>query len=93
MTLDEFAITTKRVIADNGFEEYLPTVIYPSRCHIKTLVGLPREVEPEKPVLKWAASEAGNGEEFLVAFKVDKSHFKVIRCIGAYSEDETYPIA
>ena len=92
MTLDEFATMTRRVIANNGLDEFLPTAIYPARCHIKTLVGLPPEIEPDEPVLKWGAEDAHDGEEFLVAFKVDETHFRVIRRIGPYSEDDTYPV-
>jgi hypothetical protein len=92
MTLDEFAIITKRVIANDGFEEYLPTVCYPVRRHVKTLVGLPSDVKPDEPVLEWASEGAEDGEEFLVSFKVDESHFKIIRRVGPYSEDETYSI-
>ena len=92
MTLDEFSNMTKRIIADNGFEEYVPTAIYPARRHIQTFMGLPPDLEMERAVLKWAAEDAQNDEEFLVAFKVDESHFKVIRRIGPYSEYETYGI-
>jgi hypothetical protein len=92
MTLDEFAIITRRVITDDGFEEYLPTACYPVRRHVKTLVGLPQDIKPDQPVLEWAAEGAQGGEEFLVAFKVDESHFKIIRRVGSYSEDETYSI-
>ena len=92
MTLDEFAIMTKRVIANDGFDEYLPTVCYPVRRQVKTLVGLPPDIEPEEPVLEWASKGAEKGEEFLVAFKIDDGHFKIIRRIGSYSEDETFSI-
>jgi hypothetical protein len=92
MTLDDFAIMTREVIADDGFDEYLPTVCYPVRRLLKTLVGLPQNIEPDEPVLKWAAEGAQGGEEFLVAFKVDDNHFKIIRRVGSYSEDETYSV-
>jgi hypothetical protein len=92
MTLDDFAIMTRRVIANDGFDEYLPTVCYPVRRHVKTLLGLPQNIEPDEPVLKWAAEGAQGCEEFLVAFKVDHHHFKVIRRVGSYLEDEIYSI-
>ena len=92
MTLDEFATITRRVIADDGFDEYLPTVCYPVRRHVETLVGLPSDTKPDEPVLEWASEGAEGGEEFLVAFKVDDNHFKIIRHVGSYSEDETYSV-
>jgi len=92
MTLEEFATTTRHVISENGFEDYAPTAIYPVRALIKILTGVPSEVDTEQVALKWAGQDVGNEEEFLVAFKVDDSHFKVIRKIGPYSEDEVFSI-
>jgi hypothetical protein len=92
MTLDEFANMTRKVIWENGFDDYLPTACYPARHHLMTLTGLSVDVAPEKPVLEWAAKSAAVNEEFLVAFKVDQTHFKIIRHIGPYSEDEVFSI-
>ena len=90
--MDEFAKMTLAVISDCGFEKYNPTAIYPARSHINSVVGMGSEVLPEEPLLEWAAQQAGNNEEFLVAFKIDANHFKIIRRIGSYSEDEIYPV-
>jgi hypothetical protein len=89
ITLDEFAAMTRRIIASDGFDDYLPTVCYPDSRRVKTLVGVPPEMKPEEPALEWAVEGAENGEEFLVAFKVDDRHFKIVRQVGSYSEDET----
>ena len=93
MTLDEFAATTQRVIASDGFDEFQPTACYPDRREIKALAGFPPDLEPEVPVLAWAARSASEGEEFLVAFKTDPKHFRVVRCVGAASEGKTYAVA
>ena len=92
MTLDEFATVTRRVIANQGFEDFQPTALYPARDHIRGGDAFPRAV-PESHVLRWAAEGARQEEEFLVAFKLDDSHFKVVRRIGSYSEDDTYAVA
>ena len=57
------------------------------------LAGVQPNLDPENVILGRADSEAQAGEEFLVAFKVDAGHFKIVRRIGPYAEDETYPIA
>jgi hypothetical protein len=92
MTLDEFAAVTQRVIDEQGFDEFQPTVTYPGRCHIKGGAGFPSDV-PEAHILRWAAENARDGEEMLVAFKIDQTHFKIVRQVASYSEDEIYAVA
>ena len=92
MTPDEFAETTRRVVARDGFDEYQPTVIFPERQQIMTLAGLPPDIEPESPVLSWASQSAQNDEEFLVAFKTDSTHFKIIRRTTEGTQAKTYAI-
>jgi hypothetical protein len=92
MTLDEFAETTRRVVERDGFDEYQPTLIFPARRHIMTLAGLPPDIEPESPVLSWASESAQDDEEFLVAFKTDATHFKVIRRTSDGTDTKTYAI-
>jgi len=93
MTLDEFSETTQRIIALEGLDHYLPTACYPVRKHVKVLTGLTPNIDPEKAVLEWAAKVAEKNEEFLVAFRIDATRFKVIRRIGPYSEDDIYTVA
>lgn len=92
MTLDEFAEMTKEVIADEGLEGYLPTACYPDRQEMQVLEGLPEDVDREKEILGWASRELQPNEEFLVAFKLDAGSFKVIRCVGTFSEEEVYRV-
>lgn len=92
MTLDEFAETTRFIIANEGFNRFLPTACYPSRRQIKVLTGLPPELDPVQAVIEWAAKAAEVNEEFLVAIPTDPHHFKIIRKVGPFSEDETYSI-
>jgi hypothetical protein len=41
MTIDDFIAMTRRIIAKDGFEEYLPTLMLPQRRHVTVLEGLP----------------------------------------------------
>jgi len=90
MTLDEFAAVTQRVIAKQGWHDFQPTALYPARRHIRGGASLPAG---RVGLLAWAAEDSRQDEEFLVAFKVDDSHFKVVRRVGPYSEDHTYAVA
>ena len=92
MTLDEFAVVTQGVIAREGFAEFQPTAVYPERDHIRGGADFPATV-PESHIFRWGAEEQRDGEEMLLAFKVDDSHFKIIRQIATYSEDEIYHAA
>ena len=90
--LDEFAAVTRRVIEDHGFEEFQPTATYPARCHLKGGAGFPCDV-PESHILQWAGEDRRDGEEMLVAFKINDTCFKVVRHVGSFSEDDIYAVA
>lgn len=79
MTLDQFAEITKSVIENQGFDEFQPSACFPERRQVKSLAGLPTDVEPEEPVFEWASDSAGDDEEFLVAFKTSEKQFRVLR--------------
>jgi hypothetical protein len=92
MTLDQFAEMTRRVIADQGFDEFQPTACFPERRHVKSLAGLPDDIDPEQPVLEWAMNSADENEEFLVAFKIGDNHFRVVRPENGEQTARNYPV-
>ena len=92
MSLDEFAAVTRRVIEEYGFDEFQPTATYPGRCHLKGGAGFPGDV-PEAQILQWAGEDRRDGEEMLVAFKIDDARFKVVRQVGCFSENDIYAVA
>jgi len=89
-TVDEFARITKRVIARDGFDDYLPTALYPDRQHVVVLEGVPEGSDLESIALAWARKRAMGGEEFLVAFKISPARFKVIRCYSGGQDEGTF---
>ena len=70
MSIDDFARITQKIISQSGFNDYLPTVLYPIRAHIAALEGAPDGPDLEAIVLDWATKGAIGDEEFLVAFRV-----------------------
>ena len=82
---------TQRVIASDGFDEYLPTACYPQRRVLRVLEGTPNVVDLEAIALDWALAAAEGEEEVLVAFKVDSERFKVIRRASGQTEQCVYP--
>ena len=45
MTIDDFIAMTRRVIARDGFDDYLPTLVLPERRHIAVLEGMPPDAQ------------------------------------------------
>jgi hypothetical protein len=92
ITVDEFAKITRRVIATDGFDDYLPTALYPSRNHVVVLEGVPEGSDLEPIAVAWAAKGAIGNEEFLVAFKVGSTKFKIIRCHSDGQEERVFDV-
>jgi hypothetical protein len=76
--IDQFIAMTRRIIAKDGFQDYLPTLLLPSRKDVRVLEGVPDDEDLEKVVEGWAARIAGPEEDYLAAFKFDDAHFKVL---------------
>lgn len=92
MTPDQFAQMTQRIVARDGFDGYLPTACYPVRREVAVLEGMPNGVNVEAEAVAWAARRAEVGEEFLVAFKYDDAHFKVVRFAGEDVQSGIYAV-
>jgi hypothetical protein len=78
MTIDDFIAMTRRIIAKDGFEGYLPTLVLPDRRHVAVLEGVPPDVDVEAAAKKWALQKSEPEEDYFLAFKIDSAHFKVI---------------
>jgi hypothetical protein len=87
-----FAAMTQRVIADDGFDTYLPTACYPERRVLRVLEGAPNSVDLERIALDWALTAAEGDEEVLVAFRVDATHFKVVKRADGNTEHCLYAV-
>lgn len=83
MQLEQFAAITKKVIGNQGFDGFQPTVCFPERRDIVTLADVPEDEAHEPIALRWAAGLAEPDEEYLVAFRHSPTEFKVVRvCSG-----------
>jgi hypothetical protein len=87
MTIDDFIAMTRRIIAEDGFEEYSPTLVLPERRHVTVLEGMPSDVDPEAVSRKWATSKAGENEDYFLAFKIDPVQFKVVARLGGVEQE------
>lgn len=91
-TVDEFANMTMKIILKDGFDDYLPTAIYPSRRHLVVLEGAPENESIEHIAFKWASEGAIDDEEFLVAFKLAPTKFKIIRQYSGCKEEGVFDV-
>ena len=92
MTVQEFAEITVRVIAAGGPETHIPTVLFPERDHVAALEGIPENVDVERASRTWAHEKAQGAEEYLIAFTIDQTHFKVVRHFGGGFEEGMFEV-
>lgn len=85
--IDEFIEITYRVIAKDGFDEYIPTMLLPISKEVLVLEDVPEYVNIDITVSKWIERKAKNGKDFIVAYKINNNHFKVIARINGNMEE------
>ena len=94
-TLDitAFAEITRRVIARDGFDGYLPTLCLPAQKHISVLEGIPTEkLERVRDVaIAWAEKKASPDQEYFLAYKEDADRFRVVHRHSAGTEERLFP--
>jgi hypothetical protein len=91
-SIEEFANITRKVISSEGFDEYLPTVLYPNRKSLAALDGVPQNEDLEPIAVAWATKGAIGDEEFLVAFKISGTRFKIVRRSAGHFESGIFDV-
>ena len=92
MDIEAFAGITQNIIRDNGFDDFIPVACFPERREIRGLEGKAPGADIEKEALDWATSLAEQSEEFLVAFKVSDSQFKIVRYLHGALESAIFSV-
>lgn len=87
MTIDDFIAMTRRIIAKDGIENYLPTLVLPDRRLITVLEGMPPDVDVEAASRTWASDQAGENEDYFLAFTIDAARFKVVARLGGVEHE------
>ena len=80
MTIDQFIAKTKAIIAEDGLDGYLPTLMLETRRAVRysVLADVPSDVDAELFAKEWASQVAKHGSDYLLAFRFDNAHFKVV---------------
>lgn len=87
MTIDDFIAMTRRIIAKDGFDDYLPTLVIPDRREVTVLEGMPPDVDAEAASRRWATSSVDRNEDYFLAFKIDPAQFKVVARLKGVEEE------
>ena len=90
--IEQFIETTRNVIQEDGFDDYLPTLLFPDRYEIYVLEAEFDSDNHEAVVQDWLADQVGDEDNFLVAFKIDPQHFKLLGRLDDVHHERVYSI-
>ena len=90
--LEKFITMTQNVILEDGFEDYLPTLLLLDQHKVVVLEAELDGDNHESAVYDWIADRVTAQESFLVAFKVDPHHFKVFGRLDGVSQERLCPV-
>ena len=79
--LDQFVKMTQRIIAEDGFDNYLPTLLLPATREVRVLDQVEGDGE-SLGITGWLAEQVGPDEDCLVAVKAGDAHFMVVGRLG-----------
>src|SRR5262245_26324378 len=87
--IDEFVAITHRVIARDGFDDYLPTLLLPATKEIFVLEDAPQDSRLPDVARDWAEGHAGGISDFVFAYKIDSEHFVVVARVSGQVFEQT----
>ena len=90
--LDQFVKMTQRIIAEDGFDNYLPTLLLPATREVRVLDQVEGDGE-SLGITDWLAEQVGPDEDFLVAFKAGDAHFMVVGRLGGQACERLCEVA
>jgi hypothetical protein len=87
-----FAEITRRVIARDGFDGYLPTICVPARKYISVLEGIPPDKldHVREIAIAWAEKKAKPEEDYFLAYKEDDDRFRVVHHFSGGAEERLF---
>jgi len=80
--LEQFVNATRQVIAEDGLDTYLPTLLNLTRGDIVVLDDIPDDVDMEAAANHLVTRETKPGDEYLLAYRISATHFRVVQVMG-----------
>lgn len=90
--IESFIAITRDIIAEDGLEDFLPTLMFPDRNAVHVLENASDAINHETEALAWAGQAVPSDESYLLAYRVDEQHFKVVGRIGCKQEERLCPV-
>jgi hypothetical protein len=88
--IDQFVQMTQRIIAGHGFEDYLPTLLLPDEGNVVVMESDFEMSDHEPQARAWLAERVAPGQNFLAAFKVSETQFKVVGVMAGTAIERVY---
>ncbi len=80
MNIERFAEITKKIISENGIEEFIPTICLPEQGQIVALEDISEDADFENEVFEYALSKANSDEEeVLFVFRSGPKEFTILQ--------------
>jgi hypothetical protein len=76
--IESFIAITRDIIAEDGIGEFLPTLMLPAHGDVRLLENASGAASHESEALKWVQDAVSPDEDFLLAYRIDEKHFKVV---------------
>jgi hypothetical protein len=89
--LDAFIAMTQRIVAQDGSEDYLPTLVLPAAGQVIALEGVPDNIDTETASRKWASETAGELDDYFLAFQINPTSFKAVARIRGQVSEQVAP--
>jgi len=94
MNIQEFAEMTNRIIARDGFDNYLPTLCIPMKRYITVLEGVPEDeqIHIREIALEWAEEKTEPSEEYFLVYKENSESFRIIHQYEGGTEEKSFSV-
>ena len=90
--IDRFVQMIQKIIREDGFANYLPTLLLPARKQVRVMEAPEDEQGQPIALSDWVSEQVDEGEDFLVAMKVDEAHFMVMGRLDGQACERLCPV-
>ena len=91
--IDQIVSLTRSAIADAGIMNYLPALFLLERREVVVLEEVPDDLDQGRAVGEWLKKRQVEGESYLVAFRHDENHFRLMGVLGSEPVDAICSVA
>jgi hypothetical protein len=90
--IESFIAITRDIIAEDGLEDFLPTLMFPDRGAVHVLEDASDAMDHEAEALAWVRQAVPPQENYFLAYRADEQHFKVVSRINGEQQERLCPV-